>query len=78
MTALAIATAGKPMVPATCELGQAGQSADGDATEAVEPPPVSPVRGPPTEWSELVQAHDGRDGVQASPDELPVADIHSL
>jgi hypothetical protein len=46
--------------------------------ETVDPPPVSPARGPPTEWGELVQAHDHRDVVQASPDELPVIDIHSL
>jgi len=25
--------------------------------EPVEPPPVSPARGPPTDWGELVQAH---------------------
>ena len=25
--------------------------------EPLEPPPVSPARGPPTEWGELVQAH---------------------
>ncbi len=46
--------------------------------EPVEPPPVSPARGPPTEWHELVQAHDDRDLMQASPDELPMIDIHSL
>ncbi len=46
--------------------------------EPVEPPPVSPARGPPTEWPELVQAHDDRDVMQASPDELPEIDIHSL
>ena len=46
--------------------------------EPVEPPPVSPARGPPTEWNELVQVHDDRDGVQAEDDELPVIDIHSL
>jgi hypothetical protein len=43
-----------------------------------EPPPVSPARGPPTDWSELVQVHDDRDGVQYSPDEFPGIDIHSL
>jgi hypothetical protein len=26
--------------------------------EPLEPPPVSPARGPPTDWGELVQAHD--------------------
>ena len=42
------------------------------------PPPVSPARGPPTDWGELVQIHDDRDVFQASPDELPAIDIHSL
>jgi hypothetical protein len=46
--------------------------------EPLEPPPVSPARGPPTDWGELVQAHDDRDVFQASPDELPVIDIHSV
>jgi hypothetical protein len=41
-------------------------------------PPVSPAHGPPTDWGELLQAHDERDVFQASPDELPVIDIHSL
>jgi hypothetical protein len=42
------------------------------------PPPVSPARGPPTDWGELVQAHDDRDVFQGPIDELPVIDIHSL
>ena len=46
--------------------------------EPLEPPPVSPCRGPPTDWGELVQAHDDREAVQVSPDELPVIDIHGL
>jgi hypothetical protein len=46
--------------------------------EPLEPPPVSPARGPPTAWGELVQMHDDREVVQVSPDELPVIDIHSL
>ncbi len=46
--------------------------------EPIEPPPISPARGPPTDWGELVQAHDDREAVQASPDELPAIDIHSL
>ena len=33
---------------------------------------------PPTDWSELVQAHDDRAIFEAAPDELPVIDIHSL
>ena len=37
--------------------------------EHLEPPPVSPARGPPTDWVELVQAHDDRDAFQAAPDE---------
>lgn len=46
--------------------------------EPFEPPSVSPVRGPPTDWGEFVQIHDDRNIVQASPDELPAIDIHSL
>ena len=46
--------------------------------EPLEPPPVSPARGPPTDLVELVQAHDYREAVQVSPDELPAIDIHSL
>ena len=46
--------------------------------EPLEPPPISPARGPPTEWGELVQVHDDRDVFSASPDELPAIDIHSL
>jgi hypothetical protein len=46
--------------------------------EPLEPPPVSPARGPPIDWGELVQAHDDRDVFQAAPDELPVIDIHSV
>jgi hypothetical protein len=46
--------------------------------EPLEPPPLAPARGPPTDWGELVQAHDDRDVFQASPDELPAIDMHSL
>ena len=46
--------------------------------EPLEPPPVSPARGPPTDCGELVQAHDDSEAVQVSPDELQVIDIHSL
>jgi len=38
---------------------------------------VSPARGPPTDWGELIQAHDDREAVQVSPDELQVIDIHN-
>jgi len=44
----------------------------------LEPPPVSPARGPPTDRGELVQVHDDREAVQVSPDELPAIDIRSL
>ena len=46
--------------------------------EPLEPPPVSPARGPPTDWGEFVQADDDRAIFQASPYELPVIDIHLL
>ena len=46
--------------------------------EPFEPPPVSPARGPPTDWGELVQVHDDRAVFQASPDDMPAIDIHSL
>jgi hypothetical protein len=46
--------------------------------EPLEPPPVSPARGPPTDWGELVQVHDDREAVQGRIDELPVIDLHSL
>ena len=39
---------------------------------------VSPARGPPADWSELVQVCDDRDIFQASPDELPAIDIRSF
>ena len=42
------------------------------------PLPVSPARGSPTDWGEFLQIHDDRDVFQASPDELPAIDIHSL
>ena len=28
--------------------------------EAVKPPPISPARGPPNDWCELVQVRDDR------------------
>jgi len=46
--------------------------------EPLEPPPVSPARGPPTDWGELVQVSDDRAIFQASSDELPAIDIHRL
>ena len=46
--------------------------------EPLQPPPVAPARGPPTDQGELIQAHDDRNAFQASPDELPGIDIHKL
>jgi hypothetical protein len=46
--------------------------------EPLEPPPVSPARGPPTDWGELVQGHNDRDIFQGRLDDLPAIDIHSL
>jgi hypothetical protein len=46
--------------------------------EPLEPPPLAPARGPPTDWTELVQVHDDRDAIQTSPDDLPAIDIRSL
>jgi hypothetical protein len=42
------------------------------------PLPLSPARGPPTDWGELVQVHDDRAIFQGRIDELPDIDIHSL
>jgi hypothetical protein len=46
--------------------------------EPLEAPPVSPARGPPNDWAELVQVDDDRAIFQASPEEVPVIDIRSL
>jgi hypothetical protein len=46
--------------------------------EPLAPPPVSPARGPPTDWGELVQVHDDREAVQGRIDELRVIDLRSL
>ena len=46
--------------------------------EPLESPPLSPARDPPTDWGELIQAHDDVEIVQIAPDELPAIDINSL
>jgi len=46
--------------------------------EPLEPPPMSPARGPPADWGELMKVHDDRDIFQGRIDELPTIDIHSL
>jgi hypothetical protein len=43
-----------------------------------EPPPISPARGPPIDWRELVQLHDDRDIFQRRIDEMPAIYIDSL
>ena len=42
--------------------------------EPLEPPPLSPARGPPTDWGEFVQVHDDRAIFQGRIDELSVID----
>ena len=44
--------------------------------EPLEPPPVSPARGPPVDWDDLVQDEDGHSLHQALSDDLPMIDIH--
>jgi hypothetical protein len=46
--------------------------------EPLEPLSVSPARGLPTDWAELVQVHDDRTIVHASPHEPREIDIRSL
>jgi hypothetical protein len=46
--------------------------------EPLDPQPVTPALGPPTDWGELVQVRDDRAIFQASPDELPAIDIPNL
>jgi hypothetical protein len=43
--------------------------------EPLEPPHVSPARGPPVDWSELAQSQGAGEFEQASPDDLPMIDI---
>jgi len=45
--------------------------------ERLEPPPLSPARGPPTNWGELVQVHDDVEIVQIAPD-FTARDRHPL
>ena len=55
-----------------------GRIGPGVRSGCLEPPPVSPARGPPTDWGESVQVHNECDVTQTSPDELPAIDIRSL
>jgi len=45
--------------------------------EPLEPPDITPARGPPNDWGELVQAHYGLNIFQASPKELPAIELRS-
>jgi hypothetical protein len=47
-----------------------------DLGEPLEPPHVSPARGPPVDWGELVQSFGDGAFEQPSPDDLPMIDIH--
>ena len=78
VTALAIGNIGKRREAATGGHAAGGQPTEGCCDKPLEPPPLAPARGPPTDWGELVQAHDDRDVFQGRIDELPVIDIHSL
>ena len=44
--------------------------------EPLEPPHVSPARGPPVDWVDLVQSFGDRELEHASPNDLPMIDIH--
>ena len=44
--------------------------------EALVPPPVSSARGPPVDWSDLVQSTGEGMEAQESPADLPMIDIH--
>jgi hypothetical protein len=44
--------------------------------EPLEPPYVSPARGPPVPWDDLVQTEDDSSLHQASSEDLPMIDIH--
>jgi hypothetical protein len=44
--------------------------------EPLDPPHVSPARGPPVDSGELAQLHRGGEFEQASPDDMPMIDIH--
>ena len=44
--------------------------------EPLDPPRESPARGPLVDWAELVQSQGAGEFEQASPDDLPMIDIH--
>ena len=64
--------------PTRSERFASGRRPGCESPRKAEPPPISPARGPPTDWGELVQLRDDRDVFQGRIDELPAIDIHSL
>ena len=44
--------------------------------EPLVPPAMSPARGPPVPWDDLVQTEDDSSLHQASSEDLPMIDIH--
>jgi len=46
--------------------------------EPLEPPPISPARGLPTDWGELSRSMNTATSFNRPLDELPVIGIHSL
>jgi len=52
--------------------------AGGGGGGPLEPPPVSPPHGPPSDCDEFVQVHRHRNVFQVSRDELPAISIHGL
>jgi hypothetical protein len=44
--------------------------------ELLDPPHVSPARGPLVDWGDLVQFYSAGEFKQASPGDLPTIDIH--
>jgi len=72
------ATGSSPRITDCARPSPRSRSATPPLREPLEPPALAPARGPPTDWGELMQTHDDRDVVQATPDDLLVIDIHSL
>ena len=75
VTSLAIGNVGKRQEAATGGHGGDGHATEGccDAHQKLRSHDTSRIA-----WAELVQAHDDCNVFQASPDELPVIEIHSL
>ena len=57
-------------------LNRQNAIADAETGEPLDPPRVSPARGPPVDWGALVQSQGAGEFKQPSPDDLPMIDIH--